>query len=126
MYLTHSSTFGTSGIFEQDDTEPWSSMTRIGGSTFARKKKLLLNYKMGHAGIGSSEVVTDFAGPGTVWSNRYEEGVQRNLLWNWVKWMTDDVPDPGSNGRRDLRELNLQLVAGRDARAKAAENGGGR
>ncbi|MBM3678323.1 MAG: Rieske 2Fe-2S domain-containing protein [Actinobacteria bacterium] len=123
MYLNHASTFGTSGIFEQDDTEPWSSMTRTGGSTFARKQKLRLNYKMGHAGVGSSEVITDFAGPGTVWSNRYEEGVMRNLVWNWIKWMTDGAPDPGSNGRRDLRDLNLELLAEREARA-ASRNGG--
>lgn len=109
-YQTHMATFGTSGIFEQDDTEPWSSMTRAAGGAFARMSNFKLSYQMGHEGIGSAAVVDDFPGPGTVWSNRYEEGVMRNLVYNWVKWMK--LGDGSSNGHANL-DYNPLLKMGR-------------
>jgi nitrite reductase/ring-hydroxylating ferredoxin subunit len=86
-YQAHMATFGTSGIFEQDDTEPWSSITRAAGSTMARLADVKLNYQMGLNGIGTAEVISDWPGPGTAWSNRYEEGVMRNLVADWVRYM---------------------------------------
>jgi len=89
MYRTVMGTFSPSGIFEQDDTEPWQSIARIAGSAFARTRDLRLHYGMGLPGIGSARVVEDFPGPGTVFWPRYEEGVQRNFYRGWFQAMTN-------------------------------------
>lgn len=87
-YRSAMSTFSSSGIFEQDDTEPWTSITRTGGTVLARKNRLKLNYQMGLDGIGSARPISDFPGPGLVYYPRYEEGVQRFLWSRWVEYMT--------------------------------------
>jgi nitrite reductase/ring-hydroxylating ferredoxin subunit len=89
-YQVHMATFGTSGIFEQDDTEPWTTITRTSGSTFARLSDYKLNYQMGMNGIGTAEVVPDWPGPGVALNTRYEEGVQRNMVANWIRYMGGD------------------------------------
>jgi hypothetical protein len=86
-YQSFQSTFGTSGIFEQDDTEPWSSITRAAGSATARLLDFKLNYQMGHDGIGVAQPTSDWPGPGTAMNTRYEEGVMRNLVSDWVRYM---------------------------------------
>lgn len=86
-YECHMATFGTAGIFEQDDTEPWTTITKTSGSSFARVNNYKLNYQMGSPGMGSSNRVPDWPGPGTAFDTRYEDGVQRNLLMNWVRYM---------------------------------------
>ena len=97
-YQAHQNTFGTSGIFEQDDTEPWSSITRTAGSTTARLTNFKLNYQMGHGSIGTVAPISDWPGPGTALNTRYEEGVMRNLVWNWVRYMGGDVSGLGRSG----------------------------
>lgn len=72
-------TFSLGGSFEMDDTEPWLSITRNGGSVAAELLDYNLNYEMGLPGIGMATEVSDWPGPGTVYWTRYEEGVQRNL-----------------------------------------------
>ena len=86
-YESHMATFGTSGIFEQDDTEPWTTITRNSGSTFARLNDVQLNYQMGTPGVGVAEPLEDWPGPGTAFNTRYEEGVMRNLVDTWVRYM---------------------------------------
>jgi phenylpropionate dioxygenase-like ring-hydroxylating dioxygenase large terminal subunit len=90
-------TFSSSGLFEQDDAEPWQSMSRNGGSSIARTRNWLLNYKMGLRGIGGSRRVDDWPGPGVAYWPRYEEGVQRNFWRRWIDFMTctDAYPRPG-------------------------------
>lgn len=89
-YESHMATFGTSGIFEQDDTEPWTTITRNSGSTFARINDVLLNYQMGTPGVGVAERLEDWPGPGIALNTRYEEGAMRNLLDTWVRYMRND------------------------------------
>ncbi|MPZ68473.1 MAG: Rieske 2Fe-2S domain-containing protein [Actinobacteria bacterium] len=85
------STFSPSGIFEQDDVVPWLSITKAAGSGFARLKQPLLNYQMGMEGVGVSKPVPDWAGPGTAYSPRFEEGNQRSF---WSKWLRDMLVEP--------------------------------
>ncbi|HJT92998.1 MAG TPA: Rieske 2Fe-2S domain-containing protein [Mycobacterium sp.] len=72
-------TFSMGGIFEMDDSEPWLTTTRTGSSVAAEVLGLDLNYQMGLDGIGESKRVTEFPGPGVVYSPRHEEGVHRNF-----------------------------------------------
>lgn len=87
-YRVVAGNFSPSGIFEQDDTEPWATITRAGGSLYARRFGFKLNYQMGLEGIGAVEQVSDWPGPGTVYFPRFEEGVQRSLWTEWLKYMT--------------------------------------
>jgi phenylpropionate dioxygenase-like ring-hydroxylating dioxygenase large terminal subunit len=99
-YQLHMATFGTAGIFEQDDTEPWITITRTCGSTFARQSNYKLNYQMGSPGIGTSAEIDDWPGPGVAFNTRYEEGVMRNLIQDWVRYMRNGHGPSGSaNGR---------------------------
>jgi phenylpropionate dioxygenase-like ring-hydroxylating dioxygenase large terminal subunit len=79
-------TFGSSGVFEQDDSDPWTSMARSAGTAFARKQKFLMNYQMGHT-IGTARFMTDWTGPGYVSNHRYEEGVHRVIYERWLDFM---------------------------------------
>jgi hypothetical protein len=74
-------TFSMGGVFEMDDTEPWITTSKNGGSAAAELLDFKLNYKMGLDGVGiATRVETGWPGPGIVYKSRYEEGVQRNLF----------------------------------------------
>ena len=84
--------FSPSGMFEQDDVEPWESIARNAGGAFARKSGFALNYEMGLT-IGTSKPVQDWPGPGVAYSHRYEEGVQRTFFRRWLEFMREpDYP----------------------------------
>ncbi len=85
-YECHMATFGTSGIFEQDDTEPWVTITRNNGSTFARQSGFALNYQMGLPGAGDAQPI-EWPGPGQAFDTRYEEGSMRRFIGTWAKYM---------------------------------------
>lgn len=78
-YLAGLGTFSLGGSFEMDDTEPWITVTKNGGSVAAELLGFELNYQMGLPGIGMATPVSEWPGPGTVYWTRYEEGVQRNM-----------------------------------------------
>jgi len=79
-YTAGLGTFSLSGVFEMDDTEPWTTISRSGNSMAIDKLGFKLNYKMGTPGIGIAEPVREnWPGPGEVYRTRYEEGVQRNM-----------------------------------------------
>jgi phenylpropionate dioxygenase-like ring-hydroxylating dioxygenase large terminal subunit len=81
-------TFSMGGVFEMDDTDPWSSTTRNGQSVAAELLDFKLNYQMGLPGIGIATRTENWPGPGVVYSPRYDEGVQRNLLSFYAKMMS--------------------------------------
>jgi hypothetical protein len=84
-----------------DDTEPWITVGRTGRSTAAEALDFKLNYQMGLPGIGISQPVKDWPGPGRVYWTRYEEGVQRNLLSFYHAMMT---AAPGEWPALDFKE----------------------
>ena len=80
-------TFGSAGLFEQDDTEPWQSISRTAGSVFARRQGLALNYTMGSNPSSGAQLVEQWVGPGLAYAPRYEEGVHRNFYRRWCDFM---------------------------------------
>jgi Ring hydroxylating alpha subunit (catalytic domain) len=80
------------GLFEQDDTEPFSTITRNAGSAFVQQAGIQLNYQSGMS-IGSATPFDDWPGPGTVYSHRFEEGCQRAGYAQWLKLMKRGEPD---------------------------------
>lgn len=93
-YRAAMGTFSSSGIFEQDDSDPWQSIARTGGTVFARQSGMKLNYQMGLPGYGEAQPATDFPGPGLAVAPRYEEGVQRSFYRRWLSYMTEDAYPP--------------------------------
>lgn len=86
-YQACMASFSPSGIFEQDDTVPWPLITKTAGTVFFGRRNEMLNYQMGLDGIGAARPVTDWPGPGVVYSPRYEEGVQRHFYRRWLEYM---------------------------------------
>jgi hypothetical protein len=92
-------TFSSSGLFEQDDSVPWQSVGRTGGTAFARKTGYAYNFQRGLNGIGRSEYVDDWPGPGVVTTPRYDEALQRSLYRRWHDFMThEQYPPSWSDG----------------------------
>ena len=79
VYRAAIGSFSVAGLFEMDDTDPWSTTCVTGASVAAEKLGLDFNYKMGLENIGVSKPVPDWPGPGIAYAPRFDEGVQRNL-----------------------------------------------
>lgn len=86
-YRVAVSDFGPAGNFEQDDTLVWEGIAHAAKSRFARRRAVELNYEMGMPGMGKRDVVRDWPGPGTVYDNRFEDGVQQTMLRHWLRRM---------------------------------------
>jgi phenylpropionate dioxygenase-like ring-hydroxylating dioxygenase large terminal subunit len=80
-------TFGSSGIFEQDDSEPWSAITRTGGTVFARKVGMRINYQMSLAGVGDSKRDDAWSAPGVAYRPAVDEGSMRGFWRRWAQFM---------------------------------------
>jgi nitrite reductase/ring-hydroxylating ferredoxin subunit len=74
------------GLFEQDDTEPFSTITRAARSPFVRRQGIRFNYQSGMR-VGTARPLDDWPGPGTVYSHRFEEGCQRAGYEQWLRLM---------------------------------------
>jgi phenylpropionate dioxygenase-like ring-hydroxylating dioxygenase large terminal subunit len=87
IYRAAVSDFGPAGNFEQDDTIVWGGIAESGHSRFARNHQAELNYEMGMPGMGDTNIVRDWPGPGVVVDNRFEDGVQQTMLRHWLRMM---------------------------------------
>jgi nitrite reductase/ring-hydroxylating ferredoxin subunit len=76
------STFGPSGMFEQDDTEIWEYQTR-NARTMELRGGLTMDYSMGM----DRPTVENFAGPGQVFDGKYSESVARSFYRRWSDLM---------------------------------------
>jgi phenylpropionate dioxygenase-like ring-hydroxylating dioxygenase large terminal subunit len=80
-------TFGTSGMFEQDDTENWEAQTRNSLAALDLDEPVVLHYGMG---LGR-EPMADFAGPGTVYDGKFSEAAARSFYRRWLDYMAGDL-----------------------------------
>ncbi|WP_052460771.1 aromatic ring-hydroxylating oxygenase subunit alpha [Microbacterium gorillae] len=83
-------TFGTSGTFEQDDTEPWEAVARTSETAFAKKIDMQLNYQLGMPQNGtaiSRQGDEILSGPGIKYFPAFEEGLLRGFWRRWVQFM---------------------------------------
>jgi len=85
-YRASLTTFGPSGLLEQDDTVAWTGAPVAGGSVFARQDGMKLNYQLGLDGMSDYSVVDDWIGPGTASSSVFGEAAQRGF---WTRWMKE-------------------------------------
>jgi phenylpropionate dioxygenase-like ring-hydroxylating dioxygenase large terminal subunit len=87
-YKAYLMCFGSSGMFEQDDVENWTSMTSVAQGQLAQR--LLLNSRMGLASDGSTlkEPIAGWPAPGRAFTG-FGEYNQRELLRQWGALMLD-------------------------------------
>jgi phenylpropionate dioxygenase-like ring-hydroxylating dioxygenase large terminal subunit len=81
-------TFGTSGMFDQDDTENWEAQTRNATASLVRKQEVMLHYQMGI----DSEPLPDFPGPGNVYDGKFSEAAGRTFYRTWLDYMLEAQP----------------------------------
>lgn len=84
-YQTYVHTFGTSGVFEQDDAENWRSITRVLRGAYAQDQQL--NYQMGRGMLERDEA---WPGPGEAYPLNYAEFNQRAYHRRWHDYMVGD------------------------------------
>ena len=80
---TYVQTFGSSGMFEQDDTENWDLQTKNMLGVASWDEPVMLDYSMGMR----SEPLRDFRGPGTVYAGKFNEAAARNFYRKWAEMM---------------------------------------
>jgi phenylpropionate dioxygenase-like ring-hydroxylating dioxygenase large terminal subunit len=97
-YKAYLMCFGSSGMFEQDDVENWTSMTAVAQGQFAQR--LLLNSRMGLALDGSTlkEPIAGWPAPGRAFTG-FGEYNQRELLRQWGRYMLDGEGTPHAAAR---------------------------
>src|SRR4051794_12850116 len=86
-YKAYLMCFGSSGMFEQDDVENWTSITNVAKGAFA--SQVTLNSTMGMAGEGGTTVGSPppcWPGPGRSLVG-YGEYNQRDLLCLWAQYV---------------------------------------
>jgi hypothetical protein len=76
---TYLRSFGSSGVFEQDDFEIFPMINKLTATPMGRRQKL--NYQMGL----HKEPLTDWPGPGIVYGDDFCEANQRAFYRRWVE-----------------------------------------
>jgi len=90
-HLAAVQTFGSGGVFDQDDGVAGRGMNLTSTSVFGRGMKL--NYQAGFR-IGTASAIENWPGPGLATSHRYEENSYRYTLRQWSRFvMDDDYPE---------------------------------
>ena len=77
-------TFGSGGIFEQDDTAIWESVTKASSSPWNRKKQVQLHYQQRRI-----DPDPDWKGPGQFFPTTLGEYMQKAFWRRWVKDMRE-------------------------------------
>lgn len=73
-------TFGSSGMFDQDDTENWEMQTTNTIAARGRDQEVILHYGMGL----DIEPITDFPGPGVIYDGKFSEAAGRDYWRTWL------------------------------------------
>jgi phenylpropionate dioxygenase-like ring-hydroxylating dioxygenase large terminal subunit len=76
---TYLRSFGSSGVFEQDDFEIFPMINKLTATPMGRRQKL--NYQMGL----HKDPLTDWPGPGIVYGDDFCEANQRAFYRRWVE-----------------------------------------
>ncbi|MPY93124.1 MAG: Rieske 2Fe-2S domain-containing protein [Acidimicrobiia bacterium] len=93
-YRAYVMSFGSSGMFEQDDVENWTSITSVARGRFAATVALDSTMGMAPGGGTLRPPLEDWPGPGTAHIG-YGEYNQRHLLELWAAHLRDDAQHEG-------------------------------
>jgi hypothetical protein len=100
--------FGSSGMFEQDDVENWTSITSMSKGTLAAQ--VLLDTSMGMAPGGGTlaDPLVNWPGPGRAFQG-YGEYNQRELLGRWVDALRYPA-GPLDRARERLGDVSIRPI----------------
>lgn len=88
-YKAYLMCFGSSGMFEQDDVENWTSITHVAGGGFAKRHNLFNRMGLKRDGDFVSPPI-DWPAPGRAFTG-FNEHNQRALLSLWADHMESDA-----------------------------------
>lgn len=111
-YKAYLMCFGSSGMFEQDDVENWTSITSMARGQMARR--LSLNSRMGlrHDGEEINAPVADWPGPGRAFTG-FGEHNQRAWWGRYCDYIEDDgTPGHEANGAPAQRTERIATIGG--------------
>jgi phenylpropionate dioxygenase-like ring-hydroxylating dioxygenase large terminal subunit len=100
-YKAYLMCFGSSGMFEQDDVENWTSITHVASGGFAQRLNLFNRMGLKRDGEDVSPRI-DWPAPGRAYTG-FSEHNQRQLLSLWA----DQLEDEGGGEQRGLRSDTL-------------------
>lgn len=80
-------TFGSSGMFDQDDTENWEAQTRNSNAALTRGQEVMLHYEMG---LHAEPLGDEFPGPGDVYDGKFSEAAGRTFYRVWLDHLLEE------------------------------------
>ncbi|ULP41586.1 aromatic ring-hydroxylating oxygenase subunit alpha [Mycobacterium lentiflavum] len=86
-YITGQYAFGSSGLFEQDDTVAWEGLPRVAASSWARKAGLQLHFQQGKDSAVDQSRDPEWKGPGLRRNTGYGEHNQLAFYRHWLEVM---------------------------------------
>jgi phenylpropionate dioxygenase-like ring-hydroxylating dioxygenase large terminal subunit len=93
-YKAYLMCFGSSGMFEQDDVENWTSITSVSQGFLSGQVELNSTMGMGPNGGTLHEAIGHWPGPGRAFVG-YGEYNQRELLHRWAALLADEKGGEG-------------------------------
>ncbi|MFQ6330069.1 aromatic ring-hydroxylating oxygenase subunit alpha [Nocardia sp. CWNU-33] len=79
--------FGSSGVFEQDDTVVWEGLPQAARSVFAQKNHMMANYQLATEGMSEQSKDANWQGPGISRITGFGECNQMSFYRRWLKEM---------------------------------------
>jgi phenylpropionate dioxygenase-like ring-hydroxylating dioxygenase large terminal subunit len=98
-YKAYLMCFGSSGMFEQDDVENWTSITQVAKGQLARRLNLTNTMGLDRSGKPLRPPLSDWPAPGEAYTG-FGEYNQRTVLGLWGEYMLgrDPVNGTGADG----------------------------
>ena len=90
-YKAYVMCFGSSGMFEQDDVENWTSITTVARGQLAKRLNLISTMGLDKEGKIRSKPLENWPGPGRAFTG-FGEYNQRSLLRLWGQYMLGNDP----------------------------------
>ena len=82
--------FGSAGVFEQDDTVVWEGVAKVGASPWWRREGVNFHFQQGHESQIDQSPDPDWSGPGIHRLTGYGEHRQLAFYRHWLKLMREN------------------------------------
>lgn len=94
-YVNGQFTFGSGGVFEQDDTVAWEGAPKAAQSPWMRKAGVKFHFQQGNNSAVDQAPDPTWKGPGIKRNTAYGEHNQLHFYRHWLKTMRDGTTRPG-------------------------------
>jgi nitrite reductase/ring-hydroxylating ferredoxin subunit len=93
-YVNGQFTFGSAGVFEQDDTVVWEGAPKAAQSPWMRKAGVKFHFQQGNNSAVDQAPDPTWKGPGIKRNTVYGEHNQLHFYRHWLKTMRDGTTEP--------------------------------